>query len=162
MKTVFTVRYELNLSILVTLNTVLIRLWCACSLFYTLMHSLYGDLVPTSQRRQWASVRNTNWWMLRGEINLIYCKTHIGHPPPHTHLLCHGNPSVPRHPHSWDFEITLRLATLGGNPLDEWSARRRDLNLTTHHNTHNGQRQPCPRRNSNPKSQQASGRRPTL
>ena len=32
--------------------------------------------------------------------------------------------------------------TVGRTPLDEWSARRRDLYLTTH-NTHN--RHPCPR-----------------
>jgi hypothetical protein len=31
---------------------------------------------------------------------------------------------------------TQRRATDGGTPLDEWSARRRDLDLTTH-NTHN-------------------------
>jgi hypothetical protein len=40
-------------------------------------------------------------------------------------------------------------------PLDEWSARRRDLYLTTH-NTQNRQYS-CPRRDSNPQSQQASG-----
>jgi hypothetical protein len=36
------------------------------------------------------------------------------------------------------FTITLRHTTLGRTPLDEWSARRRDLYLTTH-NTHNRQ-----------------------
>ena len=34
--------------------------------------------------------------------------------------------------------ITLRRTTLGRTPLDEWSAWRRDLYLTTH-NTHNRQ-----------------------
>ena len=33
---------------------------------------------------------------------------------------------------------TQRRITVGGTPLDEWSARRRDLNLTIH-NTHNRQ-----------------------
>ena len=33
---------------------------------------------------------------------------------------------------------TQRRTTVGRNPLDEWSARRRDLYLTTH-NTHNRQ-----------------------
>jgi len=33
---------------------------------------------------------------------------------------------------------TQRRTTVGGTPLDEWSARRRDLYLTTH-NTHNKQ-----------------------
>jgi hypothetical protein len=48
------------------------------------------------------------------------------------------------------FTITLRHTTLGRTPLDEWSARRRDLYLTTHNI-------PCPRRDSNPQSQQAIG-----
>jgi len=42
---------------------------------------------------------------------------------------------------------TQRRTTVGRTPLDEWSARRRDLYLTT--------------QNTNPRSQQASGHRPT-
>jgi hypothetical protein len=53
---------------------------------------------------------------------------------------------------------TKRRTTVGRNPMDEWSARRRDLCLTTH-NTRD--RHPCPPWDSNPLSQQASGRRPT-
>ena len=53
---------------------------------------------------------------------------------------------------------TQRRTTVGRIPTDEWSARRRDLYLT--HNTHN--KHPCPRWDSNPQSQQASGRRPTV
>ena len=53
---------------------------------------------------------------------------------------------------------TQRRATVGRIPLYEWSIRRRDLYLTTH-NSHN--KHPCLRRDSNPRSQQASGRRPT-
>jgi len=42
-------------------------------------------------------------------------------------------------PHSWGFlEHTQRRTTVGRTPLDEWSARRRDLYLTTH-DTHNRQ-----------------------
>ena len=42
-------------------------------------------------------------------------------------------------PHSWGFlDHTRRRTTIGRTPLDEWSARRRDLYLTTH-NTHNRQ-----------------------
>jgi len=54
----------------------------------------------------------------------------------------------------------LWRATIGRIPLGEWSARRRDL---TTHNTHNRQtdKHPCPGWNSNPQSQQTSGRRPT-
>ena len=47
-------------------------------------------------------------------------------------------PSGPGPPHYWDFTITLRHTTLVSTPLDEWSARRRDLYLTTH-NTQNRQ-----------------------
>jgi len=42
----------------------------------------------------------------------------------------HG-PSGPRPPHSWGSAITYRHTTLGRTSLDEWSARHRDLNLTT-------------------------------
>jgi hypothetical protein len=52
---------------------------------------------------------------------------------------------------------TQRRTTVGRTPLDEWSARRRDLYLTTQNN-HND-KHPCPRWDSNPQSQQASGRR---
>ena len=48
--------------------------------------------------------------------------------------------------------------TVGRTPLDEWSASRRDLYLTTH-NTNN--KHPCARWDSNPQSQQASGSKPT-
>ena len=53
---------------------------------------------------------------------------------------------------------TQRCTTVGRTPLDEWSARRRDLYQTTH-NTHDIR--PSPRWDSNPQSQQASGGRPT-
>jgi len=52
---------------------------------------------------------------------------------------------------------TRRRTTVGRTPLDEWLARRRDLYLTSH-NTHD--RHPGPRWDSNPQSQQESGRRP--
>ena len=47
--------------------------------------------------------------------------------------------------------------TMGKTPLIEWSACRRYLELTT---LPRG-KHPCPPRNWNPQSQQASGRRPT-
>ena len=55
---------------------------------------------------------------------------------------------------------TQRRTTIGRTPLDERSARRRDLYLTTH-DIHNRQISMPPRWDSNPRSQQASGRRPT-
>jgi hypothetical protein len=48
--------------------------------------------------------------------------------------------------------------TVGRTPLDEWSARRRDPYLTTQ--THTTDKHPRHRWDSNPQSQQASGRRP--
>ena len=50
----------------------------------------------------------------------------------------HGTkaPSVTWPPHYRGFTITIRHTAVGRTPLDEWSARRRDLFLTTH-NTHN-------------------------
>ena len=50
-----------------------------------------------------------------------------------------------------------RGPTVGRTPLDEWSARRRDLYLTTH-NTHNRQTSMPPGWYSNPQSQQTRGR----
>ena len=54
---------------------------------------------------------------------------------------------------------TQRRTTVGRTPLDEWSPRRRDLCLK--HTTLTTDKHPCPRWDSNPRSQQASGRRPT-
>jgi hypothetical protein len=54
---------------------------------------------------------------------------------------------------------TRRRTTVGRTPLDKWSAIRKDLYLTSHI-THNRQTS-MPRCDSNPQSQQASGRRPT-
>jgi hypothetical protein len=47
-------------------------------------------------------------------------------------------PSEPRLPQYLGFTITLRHTTLSRTSLDKWSARRRDLYLTTY-NTHNRQ-----------------------
>jgi len=54
---------------------------------------------------------------------------------------------------------TQRLTTVSRTPLEEWSARRRDLHLTTQ-TTLTTDRHPCLRWDLNPQSQQASGRRP--
>jgi len=43
-----------------------------------------------------------------------------------------NSPRGPKSPHCRGFTITLRHTTFGRTPLDEWSARRRDLCLTTH------------------------------
>jgi len=57
--------------------------------------------------------------------------------------------------HCRGFTITLSHTTLGRTPLDEWSARLRDLYLTTH--STQKRETSMPRRDSNPQSQQASG-----
>jgi hypothetical protein len=59
----------------------------------------------------------------------------------------------------WGFVILLRH---GRTSLGEWSARRKVLYLhrtTQHINT--SDKHPCPQRDSNPRSQHPSGRRPT-
>jgi hypothetical protein len=48
-----------------------------------------------------------------------------------------NSPCGPRPSHYRGFVITLRHITVGRTPPDEWSARRRDLYLTTH-NSHKG------------------------
>ena len=55
----------------------------------------------------------------------------------YSYIYFHGMtaPSGPEPPHYRGFTITLKHTTLGRTPLEEWSARRRDLYLTTH-NTH--------------------------
>jgi hypothetical protein len=58
--------------------------------------------------------------------------------------------------------LITHIQTHGRTPLDEWSARRRDLYLhrtTQHINTRD--KHPCPQRDSNPRPQQTSGRRTT-
>jgi len=67
-------------------------------------------------------------------------------------------PSEPGPPHYLGFTTTLRHTTLGRIPLVQWSTRR----PTWQHTTLTGDRRPRPRRDSNPQSQQASGRRPIL
>jgi hypothetical protein len=49
-----------------------------------------------------------------------------------------AHPSRPKPPQGTGFTITFRHTSLGSTPLDEWSARRRDLYLTTH-STHKRQ-----------------------
>jgi len=57
------------------------------------------------------------------------------------------------------FRDHTRHITVGRNPLDVWSARRRDLYLIKL-NAHNSQIS-MPRYDSNPRSQQVNGRSPT-
>ena len=74
-------------------------------------------------------------------------------------LLWLESPSGPRPP-LWGSSITLRHATLGRNPLDEWSVRGRDLYLETH-NTHKVQKSTPPSgpRTRKPRNAAAADRR---
>jgi hypothetical protein len=56
--------------------------------------------------------------------------------------------SGPWPPYCRGFTITLRHTTLSRNPLGEWSARRRNLYLTTR--DFNKRQTPCTLRDSNP------------
>ena len=69
-------------------------------------------------------------------------------------------PSGPRPPHYRGFMITIRYTELGRTPLDEWSARRRNLYLITH-NTQNRQTSTVPVgiRTRNPSKRPAAHRR---
>ena len=62
------------------------------------------------------------------------------------------------HPFLMFLDHTQRRTTVGRTPLDEGSARRRDLYLTTH-DTHKTNIH-APRSDSNSRSQQVSGLRP--
>jgi len=70
-------------------------------------------------------------------------------------------PSGPEPPHYRDFAITVRHTTLSITPLDKWSARRRQLYLTTHNSDkreRERERHPCPRgiRTHNPSKREAA------
>jgi len=92
------------------------------------------------------------YWLTRISLSSIFCKTAPSvyqklnatkslpssplrdfFPPCGASARCRAVISIYR-----GFAITLRHATLGRNPPDECSARRRDLYLTTH-NTHKRQ-----------------------
>jgi len=80
-----------------------------------------------------------------------------------TYLSFFRGPATPNGPgstHFRAFTITLKQTRLGRTPLDEWSARRRDIYLTTY-NWHRRQTSVPPQWDLSPQSQQASGRRPT-
>jgi hypothetical protein len=76
-----------------------------------------------------------------------------------------GSSIGPRTPHCWDFEITLNDTrthtgrdTLSRTPLDEWSARRRDLYLTTQHSSETDIHAPGGIRTHNPSKRAAIDR----
>ena len=81
------------------------------------------SLILCSEEKRW---KNREYVSLPRQLFFF---TMAQQPPP---------PSGPRSPHYPGFMITLRHTTLGRTPLDDWSARHRDLYLTIH-NIHNRQ-----------------------
>ena len=69
----------------------------------------------------------------------FYYLSHLSHAPVHIFFLWHCGPTPAMTSSFLRFlDHSQRRITFGRTPLDEWSARRRDLYRTTH-NTHNRQ-----------------------
>jgi hypothetical protein len=104
---------------------------------------------PEYHKKKIYKPRNTNLETSHFQTSLVAYQL------PNSYLFSHGvtDPSGPERPPYRGFTITLTHTTLGGNPLDEWSARRRDLYLT-----HLRQTDIYAPTDSNPQSQKASGR----
>jgi len=82
----------------------------------------------------------------------VQCRAHID--ASFYNVLCPPTPQW-RNSSQWasasslsSFTITLRHTKVGRTPLDEWSARCRDLHLTTQHK----RQHPCPRWDSDPQT----------
>ena len=99
--------------------------------------------------RQWSLIQQYN---IKTDLNQLQCNFFF---------IWRNRPtSLPPPSFTRFLDHTQRRTALGRTPLDEWSARRRDLYLTTTHNTHNRQTS-MPPVDSNRQSQPSSGRRPT-
>ena len=141
------------------------------------MYDIYPHICRGEQNRQF-HIRNTKWlhltpkqeartisssdWVNEHRINMRFVYIHAEHGSIHREwntffmALAAQLPAVA----SCFLRFlghTQQRTTVGRTPLDDWSARRRDLYLTTL----TTDKHPWPRRDSNPQSQQASGRRPT-
>jgi len=101
----------------------------------------------------WASSYCTLPWHWTSVSHMSFSSS-FPSPPPSGVVAQHW----PWPPQSWGFLDHTRRTTVGRSPLDEWSAHCRDLYPTTH-NAH--KKHLCPRQNSNPQSQEASGCRRT-
>ena len=84
---------------------------------YALQYT-YGNRPPFTAQHRLAGWHETHSLTLRWLMSYIYIYM--------------------EHPFLMFLDHTQRRTTVGRTPLDEWSARRRDLYLTTH-NTHNRQ-----------------------
>jgi hypothetical protein len=123
----------------------------------TIWVSFYWDLLPLSVDGTNSDHRSVHYQYahrlsrnststasyLRIKLTLLMCQLLTCSPtskkfPYHFRPFSTTVPSVSEPPHYRGFTITLRHTTFGRNPLDEWSARSRDLYLTIH-NTVKGQ-----------------------
>jgi hypothetical protein len=75
-------------------------------------------------------------------------------------VLWPDSPRGPRPPNYRGFIITIRHNKLGWTPLDEWSACRRDVYLTTHHSEEGDVHAPGGIRTRNPSKWTAADPRP--
>jgi hypothetical protein len=138
------------------------RPWASNVIFSVRLSCLVGLLhledialvsFETSMLSPQATVALQNTWYLSSTAALFVC------------LFVFGATAPP--PPNWAgaslftrfLDYTQRRTTVDRSPLDEWSARRRDLYLKTQ--TLTTDRQTCPRWESSHQSQDASSRRPT-
>jgi hypothetical protein len=110
--------------------------FCACAVTFQLactriFHALRSETFLHSANRVWRSVKCETQISLWGKMQMDMFaenqKTGL-YFSPHASTA----PSRPGPAHYRSFTITLRHTTHGMTPLDEWSARRRDVYLTTH------------------------------
>jgi len=89
---------------------------CCMELLYTYCNENSRILFCPKIAKYWASL-----CLLNGTVNIVDFFVHSD-----------TAPSGPGPPHYRGFTITLRNTTISRTPLDESSARRKDLYLTTH------------------------------
>ena len=113
-----------------------------------------------------SAAQKTRWNLITKTILLMLIAKIIIHSDIHTlfFFLARQPPSGPwPPPHSrgflWFLDHTQRHTTVGRTPLDEWSVLAEIS--TWQHTTLTTDKHLCPWWDSNPRSQQASGRRPT-
>jgi len=107
-----------------------VRLYWLSFFFFSLMLQADSEIIPHFRPRPLSCTLSS----------LVAIYLSYSNPCPPTRCRCRG--------------LLLYLITLGRTPMDEWSARPRDLYLTTfRHQWH--------WRDSNPQSQQVNGLRPT-
>ena len=109
------------------------------------MHNANNILKKTVQVLRDCAIKSNIIWVTQYIVHPFNIKTERVSPP--------QQPPVGQGPLIHEVSRSQRRTTVGRTPLDEWSARRKDLYLTTH-NTHN--KHPCPRWDSKPQSRRAT------